>query len=98
MSEYDEQRKDMSSMYNRITLNQLQKMAPSVSVFHALVRRFTRKKKVRHKNVPEDPEVLRLCNNNGLDDLPLHGEIKKLLDLRADPFLAAQIRCLKHRT
>ncbi len=31
MSEYDDQRKDISSIYNRITLKQLQKMAPSVS-------------------------------------------------------------------
>uniref|UniRef100_A0A8C1WU97 Endothelin converting enzyme-like 1 n=1 Tax=Cyprinus carpio TaxID=7962 RepID=A0A8C1WU97_CYPCA len=29
VSEYDDQRKDISSMYNRITLKQLQKMAPS---------------------------------------------------------------------
>lgn len=32
VSEYDDQRKDISTMYNRITLKQLQRMAPSVSV------------------------------------------------------------------
>lgn len=31
VSEYDDQRKDISTMYNRITLRQLQRMAPSVS-------------------------------------------------------------------
>lgn len=31
VAEYDDQRKDISTMYNRITLRQLQRMAPSVS-------------------------------------------------------------------
>lgn len=31
VSEYDDQRRDISTMYNRITLRQLQRMAPSVS-------------------------------------------------------------------
>lgn len=32
VSDYDDQRKDISTMYNRITLKQLQRMAPSVSI------------------------------------------------------------------
>lgn len=34
VSDYDDQRKDINTMYNRITLRQLQRMAPSVSTTH----------------------------------------------------------------
>ena len=40
VSEYDDQRKDISTMYNRITLRQLQRMAPSVSLEPSLKNSF----------------------------------------------------------
>ncbi|XP_067452863.1 endothelin-converting enzyme-like 1 [Thunnus thynnus] len=51
LSEYDDQRKDMSTMYNRITLRQLQRIAPSLYWKHLLDRIF-------HNNFSEDDEIV----------------------------------------
>ncbi|KAK7171328.1 hypothetical protein R3I93_003815 [Phoxinus phoxinus] len=56
VSEYEEQRKDMSSMYNRITLNQLQKLAPSFHWKRLLDRIF-------HDNFSEDEEIVVLATD-----------------------------------
>ncbi|XP_048836249.1 endothelin-converting enzyme-like 1 [Brienomyrus brachyistius] len=54
MSEFDEQRKDISSMYNRLTLRQLQKIAPSIYWKRLLDRIF-------HENFSEDEEIVVLA-------------------------------------
>ncbi|XP_051535461.1 endothelin-converting enzyme-like 1 isoform X2 [Myxocyprinus asiaticus] len=54
MSEFDDQRKDISSMYNRITLKQLQKMAPSFHWKRLLDRIF-------HDNFSEEEEIVVLA-------------------------------------
>ncbi|ROL54696.1 Endothelin-converting enzyme-like 1 [Anabarilius grahami] len=56
VSEYDEQRKDMSSMYNRITLSQLQKMAPSFHWKRLLDRIF-------NDHFSEDEEIVVLATD-----------------------------------
>ncbi|XP_072557596.1 endothelin-converting enzyme-like 1 [Paramormyrops kingsleyae] len=54
MSEFDEQRKDISTMYNRLTLRQLQKIAPSIYWKRLLDRIF-------HENFSEDEEIVVLA-------------------------------------
>ncbi|MGH0151806.1 UNVERIFIED_CONTAM: hypothetical protein FKN15_040133 [Acipenser sinensis] len=51
ISEFDEQRRDISSMYNRITLRQLQRIAPSLHWKRLLDRIF-------HDNLSEDEEIV----------------------------------------
>uniref|UniRef100_A0A3Q2R136 Endothelin converting enzyme like 1 n=1 Tax=Fundulus heteroclitus TaxID=8078 RepID=A0A3Q2R136_FUNHE len=56
MSEYDDQRKDISTMYNRITLRQLQRIAPSLHWKRLLDRIF-------HDNFSEDEEIVVLATD-----------------------------------
>ncbi|XP_056099956.1 endothelin-converting enzyme-like 1, partial [Rhinichthys klamathensis goyatoka] len=56
VSEYEEQRRDISSMYNRITLNQLQKLAPSFHWKRLLDRIF-------NDNFSEDEEIVVLATD-----------------------------------
>uniref|UniRef100_A0A4W5NSQ6 Endothelin converting enzyme like 1 n=1 Tax=Hucho hucho TaxID=62062 RepID=A0A4W5NSQ6_9TELE len=56
VSEYDEQRKDISIMYNRITLRQLQRIAPSLQWKRLLDRIF-------HDNFSEDEEIVVLATD-----------------------------------
>uniref|UniRef100_A0A9J7Z695 Endothelin converting enzyme-like 1 n=1 Tax=Cyprinus carpio carpio TaxID=630221 RepID=A0A9J7Z695_CYPCA len=56
VSEYDDQRKDISSMYNRITLKQLQKMAPSFHWKRLLDRIFS-------DNFSEEEEIVVLATD-----------------------------------
>uniref|UniRef100_A0AAY5EWA2 Endothelin converting enzyme-like 1 n=1 Tax=Electrophorus electricus TaxID=8005 RepID=A0AAY5EWA2_ELEEL len=56
VSEFDEQRKDISSMYNRITLKQLQRMAPSLHWKRLLDRIF-------HDNFSEEEEIVVLATD-----------------------------------
>ncbi|XP_028818246.1 endothelin-converting enzyme-like 1 isoform X2 [Denticeps clupeoides] len=56
VSEFDEQRKDISSMYNRITLKQLQRMAPSLHWKRLLDRIF-------QENLSEDEEIVVLATD-----------------------------------
>ncbi|MGH0134258.1 UNVERIFIED_CONTAM: hypothetical protein FKN15_063189 [Acipenser sinensis] len=51
ISEFDEQRRDISTMYNRITLRQLQRIAPSLHWKRLLDRIF-------HDNLSEDEEIV----------------------------------------
>ncbi|KAG5837000.1 hypothetical protein ANANG_G00234600, partial [Anguilla anguilla] len=55
-SEFDEQRKDISTMYNRITLRQLQRIAPSVHWKRLLDRIF-------HDNFSENEEIVVLATD-----------------------------------
>ncbi|XP_065136043.1 endothelin-converting enzyme-like 1 [Paramisgurnus dabryanus] len=56
VSDYDDQRKDISSMYNRITLKQLQKMSPSFHWKRLLDRIF-------HDNFSEEEEIVVLASD-----------------------------------
>ncbi|XP_033934658.1 endothelin-converting enzyme-like 1 [Pseudochaenichthys georgianus] len=56
VSEYDDQRKDISTMYNRITLRQLQNIAPSLHWKRLLDRIF-------HDNLSEDEEIVVLATD-----------------------------------
>ncbi|KAM9318079.1 endothelin-converting enzyme-like 1 [Pholidichthys leucotaenia] len=56
VSEYDDQRKDISIMYNRITLRQLQRLAPSLHWKRLLDRIF-------HDNFSEDEEIVVLATD-----------------------------------
>ncbi|MBN3298517.1 ECEL1 protein, partial [Amia calva] len=56
VSEFDEQRKDISTMYNRITLRQLQRIAPSLHWKRLLDRIF-------HDNFSEDEEIVVLATD-----------------------------------
>uniref|UniRef100_A0A3B4FVU0 Endothelin converting enzyme like 1 n=1 Tax=Pundamilia nyererei TaxID=303518 RepID=A0A3B4FVU0_9CICH len=56
VSEYDDQRKDISTMYNRITLRQLQRIAPSLHWKRLLDRIF-------HDNFSEDEEIVVLATD-----------------------------------
>uniref|UniRef100_A0A8C7IR48 Endothelin converting enzyme like 1 n=1 Tax=Oncorhynchus kisutch TaxID=8019 RepID=A0A8C7IR48_ONCKI len=56
VSEYDEQRKDISIMYNRITLRKLQHIAPSLHWKRLLDRIF-------HDNFSEDEEIVVLATD-----------------------------------
>ncbi|XP_016112284.1 endothelin-converting enzyme-like 1 [Sinocyclocheilus grahami] len=56
VSEYDDQRKDISSVYNRITLKQLQKMAPSFHWKRLLDRIF-------NDNFSEEEEIVVLATD-----------------------------------
>ncbi|XP_071213815.1 endothelin-converting enzyme-like 1 isoform X2 [Salvelinus alpinus] len=56
VSEYDEQRKDINTMYNRITLRQLQRIAPSLHWKRLLDRIF-------HDNFSEDEEIVVLATD-----------------------------------
>uniref|UniRef100_A0A8C5NCS2 Endothelin converting enzyme-like 1 n=1 Tax=Gouania willdenowi TaxID=441366 RepID=A0A8C5NCS2_GOUWI len=56
VSEYDDQRKDISTMYNRITLRQLQRIAPSLHWKRLLDRIF-------HDNFSEDEELVVLATD-----------------------------------
>lgn len=56
ISEYDDQRKDISTMYNRITIRQLQKIAPSFHWKRLLDRIF-------HDNFSEDEEIVVLATD-----------------------------------
>uniref|UniRef100_A0A3P8UYM2 Endothelin converting enzyme like 1 n=1 Tax=Cynoglossus semilaevis TaxID=244447 RepID=A0A3P8UYM2_CYNSE len=56
VSDYDDQRKDISTMYNRITLKQLQRMAPSLHWKRLLDRIF-------HDNHSEDEEIVVLATD-----------------------------------
>lgn len=56
VSEYDDQRKDISSMYNRITLRQLQRTAPDLQWKRLLDRIF-------HDNFSEDEEIVVLATD-----------------------------------
>ncbi|XP_075999480.1 endothelin-converting enzyme-like 1 [Genypterus blacodes] len=56
VSEYDDQRKDISSMYNRITLKQLQRIAPSLHWKRLLDRIF-------HENLSEEEEIVVLATD-----------------------------------
>ncbi|GLD74499.1 endothelin-converting enzyme-like 1 isoform X1 [Lates japonicus] len=56
VSEYDDQRKDISTMYNRITLKQLQRIAPSLHWKRLLDRIF-------HDNFSEDEEIVVLATD-----------------------------------
>ncbi|TWW76777.1 Endothelin-converting enzyme-like 1, partial [Takifugu flavidus] len=56
VSEYDDQRKDISTMYNRITLRQLQRMAPSLHWKRLLDRIF-------HDTFSEDEEIVVLATD-----------------------------------
>ncbi|KAJ8256851.1 hypothetical protein COCON_G00190030 [Conger conger] len=55
-SEFDEQRKDISTMYNRITLRQLQRIAPSLHWKRLLDRIF-------HDNLSENEEIVVLATD-----------------------------------
>ncbi|XP_029923806.1 endothelin-converting enzyme-like 1 [Myripristis murdjan] len=56
VSEYDDQRKDISTMYNRITLRQLQRIAPSLHWKRLLDRIF-------HDTFSEDEEIVVLATD-----------------------------------
>ncbi|TNN01264.1 hypothetical protein fugu_010646 [Takifugu bimaculatus] len=56
VSEYDDQRKDISTMYNRITLRQLQRMAPSLHWKRLLDQIF-------HDTFSEDEEIVVLATD-----------------------------------
>ncbi|XP_026111396.1 endothelin-converting enzyme-like 1 [Carassius auratus] len=56
VTEYDDQRKDISSMYNRITLKQLQKMAPSFHWKRLLDRIFS-------DNFSDEEEIIVLATD-----------------------------------
>ncbi|XP_054650622.1 endothelin-converting enzyme-like 1 isoform X1 [Dunckerocampus dactyliophorus] len=56
VSEYDDQRKDVSTMYNRITLRQLQRIAPGLHWKRLLDRIF-------HDNFSEDEEIVVLATD-----------------------------------
>ncbi|RXM29301.1 Endothelin-converting enzyme-like 1 [Acipenser ruthenus] len=56
ISEFDEQRRDISTMYNRITLRQLQRIAPSLHWKRLLDRIF-------HDNLSEDEEIVVLATD-----------------------------------
>ncbi|KAM8903958.1 endothelin-converting enzyme-like 1 isoform 1-T2 [Spinachia spinachia] len=56
VSEYDDQRKDISTMYNRVTLRQLQRIAPSLHWKRLLDRIF-------HDNFSEDEEIVVLATD-----------------------------------
>uniref|UniRef100_A0A8P4KEW7 Endothelin converting enzyme-like 1 n=1 Tax=Dicentrarchus labrax TaxID=13489 RepID=A0A8P4KEW7_DICLA len=56
VSEYDDQRKDISTMYNRITLRQLQRIAPNLHWKRLLDRIF-------HDNFSEDEEIVVLATD-----------------------------------
>ncbi|XP_071761241.1 endothelin converting enzyme-like 1 [Centroberyx gerrardi] len=56
VSEYDDQRKDISTMYNRITLRQLRRIAPSLHWKRLLDRIF-------HDNFSEDEEIVVLATD-----------------------------------
>ncbi|XP_074496356.1 endothelin-converting enzyme-like 1 [Sebastes fasciatus] len=56
VSEYDDQRKDISTMYNRITLRQLQRIAPSLHWKRLLDRIF-------YDNFTEDEEIVVLATD-----------------------------------
>ncbi|XP_019717155.1 endothelin-converting enzyme-like 1 [Hippocampus comes] len=56
MSEYDDQRKDVSTMYNRITLRQLQRTAPGLHWKRLL-------DKIFHDNFSEDKEIVVLATD-----------------------------------
>ncbi|XP_058489395.1 endothelin-converting enzyme-like 1 isoform X2 [Solea solea] len=56
MSDYDDQRKDINTMYNRITLKQLQRIAPSLHWKRLLDRIF-------HDNHSEDEEIVVLATD-----------------------------------
>ncbi|KAM4743386.1 endothelin-converting enzyme-like 1 isoform 2-T3 [Anableps anableps] len=56
VSEYDDQRKDISTMYNRITLRQLQRIAPSLHWKRLLDRIF-------HDNFSEEEEIVVLSTD-----------------------------------
>uniref|UniRef100_A0A3Q3WFE6 Uncharacterized protein n=1 Tax=Mola mola TaxID=94237 RepID=A0A3Q3WFE6_MOLML len=56
VSEYDDQRKDISTMYNRITLSQLQRIAPSFRWKRLLDRIF-------NDNFSEDEEIVVLATD-----------------------------------
>ncbi|KAM3875440.1 endothelin-converting enzyme-like 1 [Diretmus argenteus] len=56
VSEYDDQRKDISTMYNRITLRQLQRIAPNLQWKRLLDRIF-------HDNFSEDEEIVVLATD-----------------------------------
>ncbi|XP_068173667.1 endothelin-converting enzyme-like 1 isoform X2 [Antennarius striatus] len=56
VSEFDDQRKDISTMYNRITLKQLQRIAPSLHWKRLLDRIF-------HDNFSEDEEIVVLATD-----------------------------------
>uniref|UniRef100_G3NPP9 Endothelin converting enzyme-like 1 n=1 Tax=Gasterosteus aculeatus aculeatus TaxID=481459 RepID=G3NPP9_GASAC len=56
VSEYDDQRKDISTMYNRVTLRQLQRIAPSLHWKRLLDRIF-------YDNFSEDEEIVVLATD-----------------------------------
>ncbi|XP_061774816.1 endothelin-converting enzyme-like 1 [Nerophis ophidion] len=56
VSEYEDQRRDVSTMYNRITLRQLQRMAPGLHWKRLLDRIF-------HDNFSEDEEIVVLATD-----------------------------------
>ncbi|XP_019950446.1 endothelin-converting enzyme-like 1 isoform X2 [Paralichthys olivaceus] len=56
VSEYDDQRKDISTMYNRITLRQLQRIAPSLHWKRLLDKIFL-------ENLSEDEEIVVLATD-----------------------------------
>ncbi|XP_077468176.1 endothelin converting enzyme-like 1 [Stigmatopora argus] len=56
VSEYDDQRKDVSTMYNRITLRQLQRTAPGFHWKRLL-------DKIFHDNISEDEEIVVLATD-----------------------------------
>ncbi|XP_057695822.1 endothelin-converting enzyme-like 1 isoform X2 [Corythoichthys intestinalis] len=56
VSEYDDQRKDVSTMYNRITLRQLQRTAPGLHWKRLL-------DKIFHDNISEDEEIVVLATD-----------------------------------
>ncbi|KAK1162402.1 endothelin-converting enzyme-like 1 [Acipenser oxyrinchus oxyrinchus] len=56
ISEFDEQRRDISTMYNRITLRQLQRITPSLHWKRLLDRIF-------HDNLSEDEEIVVLATD-----------------------------------
>ncbi|KAK9520455.1 hypothetical protein VZT92_020340 [Zoarces viviparus] len=56
VSEYDDQRKDISTMYNRITLRQLQRLAPGLHWKRLL-------DKIFHDNFSEDEEIVVLATD-----------------------------------
>ncbi|XP_033894619.3 endothelin-converting enzyme-like 1 [Acipenser ruthenus] len=56
ISEFDEQRRDINTMYNRITLRQLQRIAPSLHWKRLLDRIF-------HDNLSEDEEIVVLATD-----------------------------------
>ncbi|XP_024133765.1 endothelin-converting enzyme-like 1 isoform X2 [Oryzias melastigma] len=56
VSEYEDQRKDISTMYNRITLRELQHIAPNLRWKHLL-------DKIFHDNFSEDEEIVVLATD-----------------------------------